>query len=186
MQQKTWKLAIAAVGLGLVAAAPAHAQDAAAFPDVPRGHWASDAVNDLAKKGIFTGYVDNTFQGKRAMTRYEASLAIQRLFTEVQREQTGIFRVPASLLLPGPDGGSGRPGADGSPGPQGPPGTPPAEFGPLAERLQVLRSDLAALHQQFEGLGSDLHRERENVNGLFAGGPDSLAGLNARLRHRKR
>src|SRR5918911_1726163 len=48
------------------------------FADVPTDHWAYDAVNQLQQQGIFTGYPDGTFGGKRAMTRYEFAVALQR------------------------------------------------------------------------------------------------------------
>ncbi|MGB9587118.1 MAG: S-layer homology domain-containing protein [Armatimonadota bacterium] len=48
------------------------------FPDVPPDHWAYDAVQDLAEKGIIQGYPDGLFQGKRAMTRYEFAEALSK------------------------------------------------------------------------------------------------------------
>lgn len=42
-----------------------------AFADVPRDFWAYDAVSRLAADGIIEGYGDNTFQGNKAITRYE-------------------------------------------------------------------------------------------------------------------
>src|SRR5437867_10275325 len=62
------------------------------FADVPTNHWAYDAVNELAAAGIFTGYPDQTFGGKRALTRYEFAVAIQRMLQDVQRriEALGI------------------------------------------------------------------------------------------------
>src|SRR5262249_21878415 len=56
------------------------------FADVPTNHWAYDAVNELAAKGIFTGYPDQTFGGKRALTRYEFAVAIQRMLQDIQRQ----------------------------------------------------------------------------------------------------
>lgn len=41
------------------------------FSDVPRDHWAYDAVSDLVNQGIINGYGDETFRGDRAITRYE-------------------------------------------------------------------------------------------------------------------
>lgn len=57
-------------------AAPALAQGP--FADVPTDHWAYDAVNELQQAGIVIGYPDGTFGGRRAMTRYEFSVAIAR------------------------------------------------------------------------------------------------------------
>ena len=44
------------------------------FTDVPKGHWAYDAIDYLAKEGIIEGMGDGTFQGGRTMTRYEMAV----------------------------------------------------------------------------------------------------------------
>lgn len=41
------------------------------FPDVPENHWAFEAVDDLAKRGLIIGYEDGMFKGDRVLTRYE-------------------------------------------------------------------------------------------------------------------
>lgn len=41
------------------------------FSDVPKGHWAYEALDYLAQHGVIEGYKDGTFQGNRTMTRYE-------------------------------------------------------------------------------------------------------------------
>ena len=41
------------------------------FSDVPRDHWAYDAVSQLASDGIIEGYGDGTYRGDRNITRYE-------------------------------------------------------------------------------------------------------------------
>ena len=50
----------------------------ASFPDVPENHWAYEAVSKLAGNGIIKGYPDGTFQGDRAMTRYEFASMLYR------------------------------------------------------------------------------------------------------------
>src|SRR6266699_3445943 len=78
------KLALLAGVMAILAfARPALAQGP--FADVPTDHWAYDAVNELASRGIVNGYPDGTFGGKRALTRYEFAVAIQRMLQEVQR-----------------------------------------------------------------------------------------------------
>ena len=47
--------------------------------DVPTGHWAYTAVGELAQKEFLKGYGDGTFQGNRAMTRYEFAVVIARM-----------------------------------------------------------------------------------------------------------
>ena len=41
------------------------------FSDVPAGHWAYEAVNELAAEGVIEGYPGCTYGGDRLMTRYE-------------------------------------------------------------------------------------------------------------------
>ena len=41
------------------------------FSDVPRDHWAYDAVTQLAADGVVEGYGDGTYRGDRNITRYE-------------------------------------------------------------------------------------------------------------------
>ncbi|HZK40686.1 MAG TPA: S-layer homology domain-containing protein, partial [Atribacterota bacterium] len=49
------------------------------FVDVPLNHWAYDAVQSLAAKGIVIGYPDGTFGGNRTLTRYEFAEATARV-----------------------------------------------------------------------------------------------------------
>jgi hypothetical protein len=53
--------------LGLSPLRPALAQGP--FADVPAGHPAEEAVNELARQGVINGYADGSFRGSRAMTR---------------------------------------------------------------------------------------------------------------------
>ncbi|HZT42150.1 MAG TPA: S-layer homology domain-containing protein, partial [Chthonomonadaceae bacterium] len=48
--------------------------------DVPPGHWAYQAVQDLASKGLIKGYPpDANFLGRRTLTRYEMATILQRV-----------------------------------------------------------------------------------------------------------
>ena len=48
------------------------------FSDVPAGHWAYDAVTQLAADGIIEGYGDGTYLGNRNITRYEMAQMIAK------------------------------------------------------------------------------------------------------------
>ncbi|HLK57780.1 MAG TPA: S-layer homology domain-containing protein [Chthonomonadaceae bacterium] len=53
--------------LTLIGAVPAaNAQPTEPFPDVPKDHWAYQAVMELKQKGILIGYPDGTFNGAGA------------------------------------------------------------------------------------------------------------------------
>ncbi|MDQ3398132.1 MAG: S-layer homology domain-containing protein, partial [Deinococcota bacterium] len=69
--------------LALLTATGAVAQDQPAFPDIPAGHWAADAVNRIADLGIVIGFPDGTFGGNEGFTRYQAALVISRLLNVI-------------------------------------------------------------------------------------------------------
>lgn len=62
------------------------------FPDVPLTHWAYDAVEYLASKGLVVGYPDGEFKGDRMLTRYEYAMIIARLERELAGEMRTIAR----------------------------------------------------------------------------------------------
>lgn len=70
-------LAVVAAASLVAVAAPAFAANP--FSDVPMNHWAYDAVEQLAAKGILEGYPNGTFKGNRAMTRYEIAQMVARM-----------------------------------------------------------------------------------------------------------
>ncbi len=70
-------LALAVTMLLMVALlVPAVAKD---MPDVPFGHWAYDAVDELTDLGVVEGYPDGTFKGDRTWTRYEFAVMLTRM-----------------------------------------------------------------------------------------------------------
>jgi len=57
---------------------------AGVFEDVPRTHWAYDAVDYLVKKGLVEGYPDGTYKGDRTLTRYEFAQVIARAYAAIE------------------------------------------------------------------------------------------------------
>jgi len=55
----------------------------AEFPDVPRNHWAYEAINKLASAGIIEGREGGVYVGNASMTRYEFAVAIARLLDKI-------------------------------------------------------------------------------------------------------
>lgn len=49
------------------------------FPDIPKGHWAYEAVQKLYEAGVLQGFPDGTFRGDEYTTRYQLALALYRL-----------------------------------------------------------------------------------------------------------
>ena len=63
-------------------------REAAEFPDVPKNHWAYDAINKLASAGIIEGREGGVYVGNASMTRYEFAVAIARLLDKIQPSET--------------------------------------------------------------------------------------------------
>jgi len=66
------------------------------FVDVPLNHWAYDAVQTLAAKGVIVGYPDGTFGGQRTLTRYEMAEALAKALAYV--EQYGGIEEDVEIL----------------------------------------------------------------------------------------
>ena len=56
----------------------------ASFKDVSVNHWAYESVNFLAERGIISGMPDGTFQGNQPLTRYQAAVALKRLYELIE------------------------------------------------------------------------------------------------------
>ena len=67
---------IAVLVLGLAGVAFANP-----YSDVPTGHWAYDAVNELAKAGIM-GDSSGKFNGNQTLTRYEMATIVARVMAK--------------------------------------------------------------------------------------------------------
>ena len=174
---KRWQVvAGVALGAGVLAPIAAHAQGDPAFRDLDSNHWAYQAVQDLAKKGIFTGYPDQTFSGRRALTRYEFAMALKRLLDYVDQtylkkgEGGGTAGQPG---VRGPMGPAGAAGGRGASGPPGPPGVAPGDLQQLRQGQQLLRTDVANLQklaQEFSSelamMGADIEQLKRNMAAL--------------------
>jgi len=88
--RKQVALALAAA-LSLSVAGTALAAPANPFVDVPANHWAYDAVKDLSKDGVISGYGDGTFRGDRTLTRYEMAAMIAKI-TDVDGKHEGLIK----------------------------------------------------------------------------------------------
>lgn len=64
--------------------------NAQAFPDIPAGHWAGDAVQRIADLGIVIGFPDGTYRGNEGFTRYQAALVISRLLDVIRADMDAM------------------------------------------------------------------------------------------------
>lgn len=137
------------------AAAAPRAALSQAPPDVPATHWAYNAVEDLAEKGLIKGYPPTgRFFGGRTVTRYEMATIIQRVLARVDE----VSRQPAPKEA------------------QEPPVDPRqiAEIRRLVDEFRVeltvigtdlnkAKSDLAALQEEVGALREELHKQESSI-----------------------
>ena len=84
------------LALALVAALPLAAQAQDVGKDVKPDHWAYEAIQDLAKKGLIKGYPpDGNFLGGRTVTRYEMATILKRVIDRVDELIKAIPMPPA-------------------------------------------------------------------------------------------
>jgi hypothetical protein len=62
---------------------------AKSFDDVDKSHWAYDAVEYLASKGLVEGYPDGTFKGDKMMSRYELAMLVARAYAKMEDMAAG-------------------------------------------------------------------------------------------------
>lgn len=105
--------------------------------DVPRDHWAFQAVDDLFRAGILDGYPDGSFKGSRLATRYEMAGTLDRLFGDVHGTTDGLQKQI--------DDFKSRP-----------------SLAQKTDRFADLRKQIAALQAQID----ELKRTDEEVKGL--------------------
>ncbi len=55
------------------------------FADVPYSHWAYDAVNLMAQKGIVQGFPDGAFKGNQQVTRYQLAMIVSKMMANVEQ-----------------------------------------------------------------------------------------------------
>ena len=67
------------------------ALNAAPFNDIPASHWAYEAVNQMAEKGIIQGFPDGTFKGNQNLTRYQLAMITAKMLSNVEQYGTGSF-----------------------------------------------------------------------------------------------
>lgn len=77
------KLALCVLSALMLSSTSAFASDNDLFSDVPADHWAYQAVSQLSRDGIITGYEDGTFQGDMIVTRYEMAQIVANARTHM-------------------------------------------------------------------------------------------------------
>jgi hypothetical protein len=150
LQMKRWLIAVA--GLSLMANFALAQTD-----DVPPGHWAYQAIEELVRAGIIEGYPDGTFRPNRTLTRAEFAQAIARAYRNIdERIRTLSNRVEEIARQVGVT----RPGET----PQ-----PPANVEELRRQMQELQQAVNELRQlqsavqTLQRLGQTFQQELANL-----------------------
>ena len=55
------------------------------FDDVPKNHWARQAITELVDKGVITGYTDKTFNGNAKITRFEMAQMVAKAMSKSEQ-----------------------------------------------------------------------------------------------------
>lgn len=77
----------------MLLAQPARAQSAR-FTDLPAEHWAAKAVSELVEKyGVMAGFPDQSFQGTRNISRYEAAAAFYKVMLQLSQVEDLTRRI---------------------------------------------------------------------------------------------
>lgn len=130
--------------LGAVALAPPAQAQAAPFADTPTNHWAYEAVQNLAKRGIVIGYPDGTFGGKRPMTRYEFAVAIDRMLRTIDE----MTKAAAGNTPPPPDVPT------------------PARAGLTQDDLNQIQALIDKFRPELDTIQSDLKTAQDDIDAL--------------------
>jgi len=86
MLKRVFVITLAGFATMLMLGVAAHA----AFSDVPRSHWAYDAIDYLEAEGFVTGYPDGTFRGENELSRYEFAMVISRIYDQFMERMDDI------------------------------------------------------------------------------------------------
>ncbi|MDD2205760.1 MAG: S-layer homology domain-containing protein [Aminobacterium sp.] len=69
------------------------------FTDLPEGHWAYDAIHQLASAGIIKGYPDHSLRGDILLRRYEVAEMLAKTIDHVDIEKIDVAQVIALKKL---------------------------------------------------------------------------------------
>lgn len=70
----------------------------AGYPDVPRSHWASTAVDKLGQAGVMNSRSDGRFHGDKAATRYEVAQAVAKAMAEFENRLVSEGKSPEDIV----------------------------------------------------------------------------------------
>lgn len=174
----------------------------AQFWDVPPGHWAADAVQNLVQLGYLQGFPDGSFRGSETVTRYQLALLLHRVLADIDTRFSKLQSALGALGGRIPEGGAASVGDIIAL--LGAVDELHRETRELSERLAALEEGIAALEkapspapsvppagersallEEVARLERSLAEERERTGALaerLAGLAEEISALEARLR----
>ncbi len=71
---------------------------ASPFSDVPKDHWAFEAIDSLVSKGIFETYPDGEFKGEKVVSRYHLAMVIAKMLASVEQKKGQVSRADLKVI----------------------------------------------------------------------------------------
>ena len=125
---------------------------ASPFSDVPKDHWAFEAIDTLHSKGIIDGYADGTFKGNKVVSRYHLAMVIAKMLVSVEQKRGTIskadLKVIERLTMEFAD-----------------------ELALMSIKVKSLQSDLENIKEEVSGIKKDVHNISEFIKN---GGNDKV------------
>lgn len=125
---------------------------ASPFSDVPKDHWAFEAIDTLHSKGIIDGYADGTFKGNKVVSRYHLAMVIAKMLVSVEQKRGTIskadLKVIERLTMEFAD-----------------------ELALMSIKVKSLQSDLEDIKEEVSGIKKDVHNISEFIKN---GGNDKV------------
>lgn len=97
-RRSVWSLVAACLVVALAVATAQTLAQSAAMTDVPKTHWAYEAVEDLVAKGYLELYPDSTFKGDEPVSRYQFAQVIHRVVEAVESGSVATTQEDVDLL----------------------------------------------------------------------------------------
>jgi hypothetical protein len=133
--------------------------------DVPPGHWAYQAIEDLANKGLILGYPDGRFLGNRSLTRYEMAALTQRLLRKIEEDMDARDQALSTKIAESQ--ANANPPAEANPAPS----VTPEELDEVRKLTDEFKVELSVMGTDMEKVKSEiaeLQQMKDEVDSLSA------------------
>lgn len=126
--------------------------------DVPKEHWAYEAVNDLVSKGYITGYPDGLFHGEKSMTRYEFATIVKHIVDEMNMR----FKATDAAIQ------NAKPGNSGTTVTPVKPSVAPEDLAELKKLVDEFKPELVVIGTRLDNIDTALAELKTKVGDMDA------------------